>query len=176
VAAVRNGAQPDVRPQLREAFPRLRQLEKLDRGYVDRLEGMQLRARHFADLHLRDVAQEVDERTGTDPSYFDWDLVRTGGKHGMLDFLLPAEIGGGGCLTVECSVVMEELCSACPGLALIFGAHGLGISPLLLDAPSRPARSSRPSGSARRAVAARSRGRGRRRSVPGRGRPSRAPP
>ncbi len=122
-------------PSLREAFPRLRQLEQHDRGYVRRLEGRQLEARRFADLHLREIALEADRRTDDDPSYFDWELVRTGGRQGMLDFLLPAQVGGGGCLTVECAVIMEELCAACPGLALIFGAHGLGISPLLLDGP-----------------------------------------
>lgn len=124
-----------IAPSLREAFPRLRQLEQHDRGYVRRLERRQLEARRFANLHLRDAALEVDRRTGEDPSYFDWELIRTGGLQGMLDFLLPAQVGGGGCLTVECAVVIEELCAACPGLALIFGAHGLGISPLLLDGP-----------------------------------------
>ena len=122
-------------PSLREAFPRLRQLEQHDRGYVRRLEQLQLQTRQFADLHLREVALEVDRRTDEDPSYFDWDLVRTGGRHGMLDFLLPAQVGGGGCLTAQCAIVIEELCAACPGLGLIFGAHGLGISPLLLDGP-----------------------------------------
>lgn len=122
-------------PALREAFPRLRRLEQLDRGYVRRLEKLQLKARGFADSHLRPVAVEIDRRAGEDPSYFDWDLVRAGARHGMLDFLLPSQIGGGGCLISECAIAMEELCAACPGLALIFGAHGLGISPLLLDGP-----------------------------------------
>lgn len=122
-------------PSLRDAFPRLGHLEQLERGYVDRLEELQLKTRRFADDHLRDVALEIDRRTDEDPSWFDWDLVRTGGRHGMLDFLLPAQLGGGGCLTSQCAIVMEELCAACPGLGLIFGAHGLGISPLLLDGP-----------------------------------------
>ncbi|MBK5221170.1 MAG: acyl-CoA dehydrogenase family protein [Thermoleophilia bacterium] len=122
-------------PALREAFPRLRQLERLDRGYVRRLEKQQLRARRFADDHLREVALEMDRRTGEDPSHFDWDLVRAGGRDGMLGLLLPTQVGGSGCLTAQCAVIMEELCAACPGLALIFGAHALGIAPLLLDGP-----------------------------------------
>jgi alkylation response protein AidB-like acyl-CoA dehydrogenase len=130
-----SAAAGDTAPSLREAFPRLHQLEQHDRGYVRRLEKLQLEARRFADSHLRDVALEVDRRTDEDPSHFDWELVRTGGRQGMLDFLIPSQAGGGGCLTVQCAVVMEELCAACPGLALIFGAHGLGISPLLLDGP-----------------------------------------
>ncbi|HET7177067.1 MAG TPA: acyl-CoA dehydrogenase family protein, partial [Solirubrobacterales bacterium] len=111
-------------PSLREAFPRLRQLERHDRGYVRRLEKLQLETRAFADLYLRPAALEVDRRTDEDPSWFDWDLVRAGGLHSMLDFLLPSQVGGRGCLTIGCAIVMEELCAACPGLGLIFGAHG----------------------------------------------------
>lgn len=122
-------------PSLREAFPRLRQLERYDPGYVGRLENLQLRARGFADAHLRDVALEVDRRCGEDPTHFDREIVRAGAAAGMLDLLLPAEVGGEGCLTAQCAVVMEELCAACPGLALIFGAHALGVCPLLLDGP-----------------------------------------
>jgi acyl-CoA dehydrogenase len=133
--AVAAAAPRSTAPALREAFPRLRQIDRLDRGYVRRLEKLQLKARGFADLYLRPVALEIDRRTDEDPSYFDWDLVRAGALHGMLDFLLPSQVGGGGCLTSECAVIMEELCAACPGLALVFGAHGLGISPLLLDGP-----------------------------------------
>ncbi len=122
-------------PPLREAFPRLLLLERLDRGYVRRLEQLRSRARGFADDHLRPVALERDRRAGDDPSYVDWDLIRVGGQRGMLDLLIPAQVGGSGCLTAECALVMEELCAACPGLALIFGAHALGVSPLLLDGP-----------------------------------------
>ncbi|MEZ5077585.1 MAG: acyl-CoA dehydrogenase family protein [Solirubrobacterales bacterium] len=122
-------------PPLREAFPRLRQLERRDRGYVRRLERLQLQARGFADRRLRAVALETDRRAGADPSRLDWELVRAGGAAGMLDLLVPAELGGRGCLTAEVAVAMEELCAACPGLALIFGAHALGISPLLFAGP-----------------------------------------
>ena len=54
----------------------------------------------------------------------------------MLSFLIPSQAGGAGGLAVHAAVVMEELCAACPGIANIFGAHALGISPLLLGGPS----------------------------------------
>lgn len=133
--AAASAAPGSTAPALREAFPRLVQLERHDRGYVRRLERLQLKTRAFAESRLRPVALEIDRRTGEDPSYFDWDLVRAGAHEGLLDMLLPAEIGGWGCLTLGCAIFMEELCAACPGLALIFGAHGLGISPLLIDGP-----------------------------------------
>ena len=86
---------------------------------------------------MRPRALEIDRRTGEDPSWFDWDLVRAGAEHGMLGFLIPKPAGGSGGLATQAAVVMEELCAACPGIALIFGAHALGISPLLLGGPSQ---------------------------------------
>ena len=120
---------------LSEQFPRL----AADGGGVDvrELARLRARARRFADEHVRPRALEIDRRTGEDPSWFDWDLVRAGGEAGMLGLLIPKPAGGGGGLATQAAVVMEELCSACPGIALIFGAHALGISPLLLGGPSQ---------------------------------------
>ncbi len=120
---------------LSEDFPRL-----IDGGNaldVRELERLRARARRFAEEHVSPRAMEIDRRTDEDPSWFDWDLVRAGAEHGMLSFLIPKPAGGGGGLSTEAAVVMEELCAACPGIALIFGAHALGISPLLLGGPSQ---------------------------------------
>src|SRR5664280_3525369 len=112
---------------LSEQFPRLARNGGLD---VRELERLRARARRFAEAHVRPRALEIDRRTGEDPGWFDWDLVRAGGEHGMLGLLIPRPAGGGGCLAAQAAVAMEELCAACPGIALIFGAHALGISPL----------------------------------------------
>jgi len=120
---------------LREQYPRLASgSEGID---VRELERLRARARRFADEHVRPRALEIDRRTGEDPGWFDWDLVRAGGEHGMLSFLIPKPAGGKGGLATQAAVVMEELCAACPGIAVIFGAHALGISPLLLAGPSQ---------------------------------------
>jgi acyl-CoA dehydrogenase len=115
---------------LSEQFPRL--IGDGGGPNVSELERLRARARLFADEHVRPRALEIDRRTGEDPGWFDWDLVRAGARHGMLSFLIPKPAGGGGGLSTEGAVVMEELCAACPGIALIFGAHALGVSPLLL--------------------------------------------
>ncbi len=120
---------------LREQFPRL--VPNGGRVDVRELERLRVRARRFAEVHVRPRALEIDRRTGKDPSWFDWDLVRAGGEHGMLSFLIPKPAGGMGGLATQAAVVMEELCAACPGIAVIFGAHALGISPLLLAGPSQ---------------------------------------
>jgi butyryl-CoA dehydrogenase len=120
---------------LDEQFPRVAS----NGGGLDvrELERLRTRAHRFAEEHVRPRALEIDRRTGEDPSWFDWDLVRAGAAHGMLSFLIPKPAGGDGGLSTQAAVVMEELCAACPGIALIFGAHALGISPLLLGGPSQ---------------------------------------
>jgi acyl-CoA dehydrogenase len=120
---------------LRERFPRLLPHgEHLDVGELERLRS---RTRCFAEDHVRPRALEIDRRTGEDPSWFDWDLVRAGGEQGMLGLLIPKPAGGAGGLATQAAIVMEELCAACPGIALIFGAHALGVAPLLLGGPSQ---------------------------------------
>jgi alkylation response protein AidB-like acyl-CoA dehydrogenase len=104
---------------------------------VDELERLRARARRFAAEHARPRALAIDRRTGENPAWFDWGLVRAGAEQGMLRFLIPKPAGGHGGLSMHAAVVMEELCAACPGIALIFGAHALGISPLLLGGPSQ---------------------------------------
>jgi alkylation response protein AidB-like acyl-CoA dehydrogenase len=127
---------------LRERFPRFAahrgRLSTFlhDGARLAELEEVRARAHRFAETHVRLRALEIDRRAGEDPRYFDWDLVRAGGEHGMLSFLIPSVAGGAGGLSVHAAVVLEELCAACPGIANIFGAHALGISPLLLGGPA----------------------------------------
>ena len=127
---------------LQERFPRFadghRHLLGLgDDGALPRgLEELRSRAARFAESHVRPRALEIDRRAGEDPRYFDWDLLRAGAEQGMLSFLIPSQAGGAGGLAVQAAVVMEELCAACPGIANIFGAHALGICPLLLGGPA----------------------------------------
>lgn len=120
---------------LSEQFPRF--APDAGRLNVRELERLRMRARRFADEHVRPRALEIDRRTGEDPGWFDWDLVRAGAEHGMLGFLIPKPAGGDGGLATQAAVAMEEVCAACPGIALIFGAHALGVSPLLLGGPSQ---------------------------------------
>ncbi len=128
-------AGPASEHSLRGRFPRINQ--NVSHGRVRELERLRARARSFARQHARPRALEIDRRAGEDPRFFDWELVRAGAEEGLLRFLIPKPAGGVGGLATEAAIVMEELCAACPGIALIFGAHALGISPLLLGGPSQ---------------------------------------
>ena len=118
---------------LKEEFPRLLQIEGRNRGYVRSMERDRAAAREFANKHMRPRALEIDRRMGEEPEYFDWDIVRAGLPYRLLSFAIPEPAGGTSTGHMASSAVaMEELCAACPGIALIFGAHALGVSPLLI--------------------------------------------
>lgn len=93
------------------------------------------RARAYAQQHVVPRALELDRRIGDDPTYFDWDLVRAGLEYGLLSEVIPTQVGGRGGLSTNGAVMFEELAAACPGVANLFGAHALGILPLLLSGP-----------------------------------------
>jgi butyryl-CoA dehydrogenase len=119
---------------LAERFPRLRDA----RG--DALAGLERaveRARAYGERHVRPVALELDRRLAADPGAFPWEVVEQGLPYGLLSFAVPAEAGGDGGLSVRSSVIAEELCAACPGVGNVFGAHALGMAPLLLDGGAR---------------------------------------
>lgn len=118
---------------LRQAYPRLMMLEKCRPGFVEQLESVQRDAREFGEEHIRSAALELDRKAGEDANYFDWDLVKKAMKYGFLSYIIPKPFGGKGYYTTHFALLMEELCSYCPGVANIFGAHALGLSPLLLS-------------------------------------------
>ena len=117
---------------IEEGFPRLQTIRKYDSDYVDELKEVQIQAREYGEKYIRPVSLELDRRIGEDHSYFAWDLVEKALPYGFLGFIIPKSYGGRGKTVTHIAVLMEELCTYCGGVANIFGAHALGISPLLL--------------------------------------------
>ncbi|MEW6201303.1 MAG: acyl-CoA dehydrogenase family protein [bacterium] len=118
---------------LKEAYPRLAALEKCRPGFVAELAEVQKDAREFGEKHVRPVALALDRKIGEDAGYFNWDLVRKGMEYRFLSYIIPKPFGGKGFLTTHFAVLMEELSSHCAGVANIFGAHALGLCPLLMS-------------------------------------------
>jgi len=124
---------PELNPSLEEMVPRISLLRKQNRKYVDGLEDVLERARNFARRKIWHRALDIEEKVFADARYFDWEIVREGAKDGWLSFAVPKEVGGQGYLGVGMSIVMEEMCSACAGVANIFGAHALGFCAIALS-------------------------------------------
>lgn len=119
-------------PSFEEMAPVLALLERQDRAYVREVRRSWETAREFA-KKIRERALEIDEKVAADHTYFDWDLVRAGLPYRLLSAAIPVPFGGRGRLAVDFALMMEELCAACAGVANIFGAHALGMLPLLVS-------------------------------------------
>lgn len=90
------------------------------------------RARRFAREVLRPAGLRVDRRMERDHDYFPWPEVVEGARRGWLAAAIPRGWGGGGLGITAMSVAIEEMCAGDAGLANIFGAHGLGLLPVML--------------------------------------------
>jgi len=115
-----------------EMAPRMKIFSSLMPKYVHELESWQQKAREYGERYALPRALEIDRKCRQDPRYFDWELLGQSTPYGFLSMLVPKGAGGGGALSTAVAIVMEELCAVCPGIANIFGAHGLGISGILL--------------------------------------------
>lgn len=91
------------------------------------------RAKEFRKKYIDPVAYEIDKRSLIEPHYFSEDLVKKGCEYGFISLPVPGFIGGGGGTILQCALLLEELCAGCAGIANIFGAHYLGLSPILLS-------------------------------------------
>jgi alkylation response protein AidB-like acyl-CoA dehydrogenase len=123
---------------LTEAFPRMAGNPQLTGRDLKTLQGILDRTREFCDQHVRPRALELDQRAWDDIEDFPWDLAREGGKRGLFSVSLPPQAGGEARFMVTTlATVMEEMSAACPGVAVIFGAHGLGVGPLAFGGPAQ---------------------------------------
>ncbi len=91
-------------------------------------------ARRFSVEQIRPRALAIDQQMAGDPNAFPWALATAGARIGLLDLCLPRVSGGTAdkfCLRT--SLIIEEVAAGCGGMATLFGAHGLGITPLLVS-------------------------------------------
>lgn len=121
-----------IKKRLLADFPMLEQLRCSRPRVFESLAKVVGRCAEYGRGYILPVALEVDERIKDEHEYFPWDLVRAGTSYRLLSLIVPKIVGGEGGLAVLFSLAMEELCSFCPGVGNIFGAHALGIAPLLV--------------------------------------------
>jgi alkylation response protein AidB-like acyl-CoA dehydrogenase len=94
--------------------------------------------RDFAREEIRPRAREVDEADVVIPT----DIWKKAAQVGITDFMLPAEVGGGGFTDVftQC-LVQEELCYGDPGIGNLVCSNGFFADPVLaLGTPEQQTR------------------------------------
>lgn len=99
----------------------------IDFELTDEQKQFQALARQFARERILPVAAEHDRQES-----FPDDIVRRGYELGLLNTIVPQEVGGLGLGSVDEAIIGEELAYGCMGIYTIFMASELGITPLLL--------------------------------------------
>lgn len=122
----------EVRKRLLDDFPALQEIRRRRPLYVEKLVRTVRDCAEYNQRYAAPAALELDRRMEWDHDYFAWDLVKAGLQYRFLSKVIPGMVEGVGGLTVMSALLMEELCSTCAGIANIFGAHALGVSPLLV--------------------------------------------
>lgn len=89
---------------------------------------MQEIARRIAVEKMRPLSEKYDEE-----GIFPWDIVEIMRQSDLFAILIPEEYGGISGRVVDLTVVTEELCAVDAGIALAYGATGLGMYPILIS-------------------------------------------
>lgn len=93
----------------------------------DQLE-MQEIARRIAVEKMKPLSEHYDQE-----GIFPWDIVEIMKQSDLFAILIPEEYNGISGKVVDLAVVTEELCAVDAGIALAFGATGLGMYPILIS-------------------------------------------
>ena len=85
-------------------------------------------ARRIAIEKMQPVSEKYDEE-----GIFPWDIVEVMKQSDLFAILIPEEYDGISGKVMDLAVVTEELCAVDAGIALAFGATGLGMYPILIS-------------------------------------------
>lgn len=122
---------------IEQALPRLIDHPHLHGQRLVELTELVERTREFSRETIRPRALELDAIADKDPGNFAWDIAAEGGKLGLLNLVIPRASGGDtDQICVRAALVIEEIAAGCGGMATLFGAHALGITPLLVGGPA----------------------------------------
>lgn len=88
---------------------------------------LQKKAREFAIREVLPVARKYDEA-----EEFPIDVIKAAYDEGLLNLAIPKKYGGAGCGLLESCIVVEEISSACPGIATSVFDNNLGSEPIVI--------------------------------------------
>lgn len=91
------------------------------------------KGRRFKEKFIIPNAYELDKKLLLNPQYHPEEIVKGGCDFRFFSLPIPKFMGGLGCGALHASLLLEELCSGCAGIGIIFGAHCLGVSGVLVS-------------------------------------------
>ncbi|OGL45841.1 MAG: acyl-CoA dehydrogenase [Candidatus Schekmanbacteria bacterium RBG_13_48_7] len=99
----------------------------MDYFFTEEQKQLQALVRKIAEEKVKPVRAEYDI-TGE----FPWDCIKEFSKAGLFQLFIEEKYGGVSAGSVETCIAMEELSRVCAGIAICYGASGLGIYPIIL--------------------------------------------
>ncbi|MFX1288468.1 MAG: acyl-CoA dehydrogenase family protein [Promethearchaeota archaeon] len=90
-------------------------------------KALQQKARNFAINEVLPVASKYDES-----EEFPMPVIKKAWEEGLLNLSIPKQYGGHGYGLIEACIVVEEISSACPGIATSIFDNNLGAEPIII--------------------------------------------
>jgi alkylation response protein AidB-like acyl-CoA dehydrogenase len=95
----------------------------------DVVDALELARRFNAEV-VRPQALQIDRLAQDDPAHIPRDLIRLCGEWNLFTLWLPSLFGGKGWNFISLYAFMEEVSSACVGVANVIGVHYMGVATL----------------------------------------------
>ncbi len=118
-------------PKFKDSFIGLEYAPRLPKGMVKETRDLVAYARKFNDEVVRPSALPLDRKTHEDPDYLPYDLMKKASDWGFYTMWVPKLFGGRGKNLPSLCPTIEEISSACVGIANVVGVHYLGLTSLI---------------------------------------------
>jgi acyl-CoA dehydrogenase len=115
-------------PKVEDTLLSLQYAPKMPKAMVQETKAVIALARKFNNEVIRPLALKLDRKTHEDPGYLPWELVETANKWGFYTRWIPRMLGGWGLNNPSMAYFIEEIGSACLGIANVIGVHYLGVA------------------------------------------------
>jgi len=113
-------------PRFEDSFCSIQAIPKIPKIQLKETRILVSHARRFNDEVVTPLALKTDLKTFQDPDYLPWDLVEKANEWGFYTMFVPKLFGGQGWGLPSSAYVVEELSSACVGIANVIFVHYLG--------------------------------------------------
>ena len=121
----------DREPRFEDSFCSMQAIPKIPKIQLKETRTLVSHARRFNDEVVRPLALKTDLKTFQDHDYLPWEIVEKANEWGFYTMFIPKIFGGQGWSLPSHAYVIEELSSACVGIANVAFVHYLGFMTLL---------------------------------------------
>jgi len=118
-------------PRFEDSFCSIQAIPQIPKLHLKETRTLVSYARRFNDEVVRPLALKTDLKTFEDPDYLPWDIVEKANQWGFYTMFIPKLFGGQGWSLPSHAYVIEELSSACVGIANVIFVHYLGFVTML---------------------------------------------